>query len=107
MQGWGYVLCGSQWANTWQKLFAFDAVSYMLQAIAGQILLIFPIVYGFTNHAPFNSVRLQFGFYFFPFILTAILPSTIALGWLKTSSEKVRVCMCACACVACVATCHS
>ena len=80
-KGWGYVLGGKNWHSIWQKSFAFDAVSYMLQALSGQVLLIMPMVYGFTNHAPFNSRGMEFIYYFVPFIITAVLPTTAALGW--------------------------
>lgn len=70
-------------------MFAFDAVSYFLQAFAGEILLIFPVVYGFTNSAPFNTWNIEFALYFFPFIITGILPTVAALGWQKTPSAKV------------------
>ncbi len=71
------------------QVFAFDAVSYFLQAFAGEILLIFPIVYGFTNSAPFNTWNIEFALYFFPFIITGVLPTVAALGWQKTPSAKV------------------
>jgi Cellulose synthase len=88
-KGWHYALTGEHWNNVWQKFFALDAVTYIIQAIAGQVLLIFPMFYGFTNKAPFNTVNLQFAVYFFPFIITATLPTVASLGWLKTSSSKV------------------
>lgn len=71
------------------QVFAFDAVSYFLQAFAGEVLLIFPIVYGFTNSAPFNTWNIEFALYFFPFIITGVLPTVAALGWQKTPSAKV------------------
>lgn len=70
-------------------MFAFDAVSYFLQAFAGEVLLIFPIMYGFTNSAPFNTWDIEFALYFFPFIITGVLPTAAALGWQKTSSTRV------------------
>lgn len=76
------------WARI-DQVFAFDAVSYFLQAFAGEVLLIFPIVYGFTNSAPFNTWNIEFALYFFPFIITGILPTVAALGWQKTPSAKV------------------
>lgn len=74
---------------TMDQVFAFDAISYFLQAFAGEVLLIFPIVYGFTNSAPFNTWNIEFALYFFPFIITGVLPTVAALGWQKTSSERV------------------
>ncbi|CAM9502564.1 unnamed protein product, partial [Ectocarpus sp. 13 AM-2016] len=97
-KGWGYAVLGENWGTTFQKasqlwrnysVFAFDAVSYFLQAFAGEILLIFPIVYGFTNSAPFNTWNIEFALYFFPFIITGVLPTVAALGWQKTPSAKV------------------
>lgn len=72
------------------QVFAFDAVSYFLQAFAGETLLIFPVVYGFTNSAPFNTWNIEFALYFFPFIITGVLPTVAALGWQKTPSAKVN-----------------
>lgn len=71
------------------QVFAFDAVSYFLQAFAGEVLLVFPIVYGFTNSAPFNTWNIEFALYFFPFIITGVLPTVAALGWQKTPSARV------------------
>ncbi|CAM9857880.1 unnamed protein product, partial [Ectocarpus fasciculatus] len=105
-KGWGYAVLGENWGTTFQKasngeaeistlqlkmesVFAFDAVSYFLQAFAGEVLLIFPIVYGFTNSAPFNTWNIEFALYFFPFIITGVLPTVAALGWQKTPSAKV------------------
>lgn len=77
--------------RTINQVFAFDAVSYFLQAFAGEILLVFPVVYGFTNSAPFNTWNIEFALYFFPFIITGVLPTVGALGWQKTPSEKVTM----------------
>ncbi|CAM9254221.1 unnamed protein product, partial [Discosporangium mesarthrocarpum] len=88
-KGWSYAISGEHWASVFQKVFAFDAMSYFLQAFAGEILLVFPIIYGFTNIAPFNTWNLEFGIYFFPFMLTGVLPTVASLGWLKTDSGKV------------------
>lgn len=85
---YGSTLCRGPPAK---QVFAFDAVSYFLQAFAGEILLIFPIVYGFTNSAPFNTWNIEFALYFFPFIITGILPTVAALGWQKTPSAKVTI----------------
>ena len=71
------------------QVFAFDALSYFLQAFAGEVLLVFPVVYGFTNAPPFNTWNIEFALYFFPFIITGVLPTVGALGWQKTPSEKV------------------
>ncbi|KAG5176027.1 cellulose synthase, family GT2 [Tribonema minus] len=87
--GFAYVFGSGHWASPWQRVFALDAITYVLQAFAGQILLVFPIVYGFTNQSPFNALNLQFATYFFPFLITAALPTMAALGWLKTSSDRV------------------
>ncbi|CAM9128076.1 unnamed protein product [Discosporangium mesarthrocarpum] len=88
-KGWGYSFSGEHWGSMFQKVFAFDAMSYFFQSFAGGILLAFPIVYGWTNVAPFNTWNIEFGLYFFPFILTGVMPTMAALGWQRTSSAKV------------------
>lgn len=54
-----------------------------------QVLLVFPVVYGFTGQAPFGVANMQFAARFFPFLITAALPSAAAMGWLRTSSDRV------------------
>ncbi|CAM9444245.1 unnamed protein product [Chrysoparadoxa australica] len=88
-KGWSYALGPAKWASQAMRIFAFDAISYFIQSFAGQILLVFPVVFGITNQTPFNTHSLEFGTYFFPFIISATLPTVAALGWLRTSSIKV------------------
>ncbi|CAM9163729.1 unnamed protein product [Phaeothamnion confervicola] len=82
-----YAVSGDAWANNWQRIFALDALTYFLQAFSGQVLLVFPVIYGFTGNSPFNSLALSFALVFFPFIITATMPTVLAMSWRHTKFE--------------------
>ena len=49
-------------------------------------------MFSIFQEAPFDTVDLEFVYFFFPYIITAAIPTTLALGWKELSFERLLGC---------------
>ena len=43
----------------------------------------------FFQETPFNTVDLEFVYFFFPYIITATIPTILAVGWKNVNPNRV------------------
>ncbi|CAN0132012.1 unnamed protein product, partial [Heterosigma akashiwo] len=89
MGRWPYKVCRGGFPSRFHYCIMFDATTYFFQAFAGQVILALPVVYGISEAPPFKTYATEFIFYFFPFLLTGLVPTIIGMHWKKASTERV------------------
>lgn len=48
-----------------------------------------PIMFSIFQETPFNTVDLEFIYFFFPYIITATIPTILAVGWKNVNPNRV------------------
>jgi len=82
-----FKLQEGRFPTMWHRVYVWEACTYFFQAVSAQIFLLMPVYYCFTWEPPFTTYKTEFIFYLLPFFLTAILPTTIGLGWRKVNPD--------------------
>ncbi|CAM9642369.1 unnamed protein product [Chrysoparadoxa australica] len=80
---------GARWPSHWHRVFCFNSLTYYFQSFGGQVLLAMPIIYGVLQVSPFDTHGVQFPLFFFPYIITAVAPTAIAMNWKGVQSTRV------------------
>jgi hypothetical protein len=75
--------------SIWHRIYVWESCTYFFQAISAQIFLLMPIWYCLTWQPPFTTYKMEFVLYLIPYFLTAVLPTTIGLGWRKVNPDLV------------------
>ncbi|CAM9372117.1 unnamed protein product [Phaeothamnion confervicola] len=71
------------------RIIAFDSVTYYFQALGGILIVLMPIIFCITQTTPFDTRGLEFIYFFFPYIITATLPTTLSISWKGVHPDRV------------------
>ncbi|CAM9576110.1 unnamed protein product [Phaeothamnion confervicola] len=71
------------------RVVAFDSITYYFQALGGMLIVLMPIIFCITQTTPFDTRGLQFIYFFFPYIITATLPTTLSVSWKGVHPDRV------------------
>eukprot|EP00752_Nemacystus_decipiens_P014993 g13350.t1 len=82
-------LCTSKMPTPLHKMFGLDSLTYYIQAVGGFFIILMPIMFSIFQETPFNTVDLEFVYFFFPYIVTATIPTILAVGWKNVNPNRV------------------
>ncbi|CAM9338772.1 unnamed protein product [Hapterophycus canaliculatus] len=82
-------LCTSKMPTPLHKMFGLDSLTYYIQAVGGFFIILMPIMFSIFQETPFNTQDLEFIYFFFPYIITATIPTILAVGWKNVNPNRV------------------
>ncbi|CAM9135904.1 unnamed protein product [Laminaria digitata] len=82
-------VCTSKMPTVLHKMFGLDSLTYYIQAVGGFFIILMPIMFSIFQETPFDTQDLEFIYFFFPYIITATIPTILAVGWKNVNPNRV------------------
>jgi hypothetical protein len=79
----------NRWPTVWHRVYIYHAMTYYIQSLGGLVLIMMPIMFGLLRVAPFKTGGIAFPAFFFPYLITALVPTSIAMAWKGVHSDRV------------------
>ncbi|CAM9384881.1 unnamed protein product [Discosporangium mesarthrocarpum] len=86
--GLGFI-CTSRMPTPFHKMFGIDSLTYYIQAVGGMFIIFMPIAFSISQETPFVTRGLGFVYFFLPYIVTATIPTLLAVSWKNVNPNRV------------------